>query len=92
MRKIYSATNFLVKVMFWSVALLVTTKLFAVPAIPTPVEVEQPNGEKIIIRLHGDEYANYSTTTDGYVITTDEDGKYVYSTQTVEIFYILTVN
>jgi len=84
MRKIYSLTNFLVKVMFWSVALLVTTKLFAVPAIPTPVEVEQPNGEKIIIRLHGDEYANYSTTTDGYVITTDEDGKYVYSTQTVD--------
>ena len=40
----------------------------AVPADPTPGQVTQPDGTKLTVVLHGDEFFNYLTTEDGYSI------------------------
>ena len=39
-----------------------------VPASPFPIKVSQPNGDTIMIRVMGDEWKHFHTTTDGYVI------------------------
>ncbi|MCL2596944.1 MAG: M6 family metalloprotease domain-containing protein [Paludibacter sp.] len=54
--------------------------LFAVPAIPTPIEVTQPDGTTLTIRLNGDEKFHYTTTEDGYMITQNQQNFYVYAT------------
>jgi len=59
---------------------LTSTYLFAVPAIPYPVEVTQPDGSVLTIRLHGDERLNYITTEDGYMITKNQQDFYVFAT------------
>ncbi|MEI6752256.1 MAG: M6 family metalloprotease domain-containing protein [Paludibacter sp.] len=46
-------------------------ELFCATAIPTPVVITQPDGSKLTIRLHGDEYYNFQTTIDGYLIMPD---------------------
>ncbi len=43
----------------------------AVPASPEPVEVTQPDGTKIRLRLRGDEYFSWHETTNGYVVVKD---------------------
>ena len=58
---------------------LASTNLFAVPAIPYPVDITQPDGTSLTIRLHGDEYFNYATTEDGYMVVKDPRGFYVYA-------------
>ena len=50
-----------------------------VPATPHPIEVEQPNGDKLTIRLYGDERKHYNTTIDGFVIVQNEKGYYCYA-------------
>lgn len=40
----------------------------AVPADPTPVTVPQADGTSITLRLVGDEFYHYTTTTDGYTV------------------------
>jgi hypothetical protein len=50
-----------------------------VPATPHPIEVLQPNGEKLTIRLHGDERKHYTTTIDGFVIMQNIKGFYCYA-------------
>ena len=57
---------------------LFTIEAFAVPAKPGPITVVQPDGSKLTIRLYGDEFANYTTTDDGYGIYQAEDGFYYY--------------
>ena len=59
---------------------LAGNKLFAAPAYPNPVEVRQPDGTTLIIRVHGDEWFNYTTTEDGYMIVQNQQGFYVYAT------------
>ena len=36
----------------------------AVPADPTPIQVTQPDGTKLTVVLHGDEFIHYNTTVD----------------------------
>ena len=43
----------------------------AVPASPEPVEISQPDGAKIRLRLRGDEYFSWHETTNGYVVVKD---------------------
>lgn len=43
----------------------------AVPASPEPVEIAQPDGTKIRLRLRGDEYFSWHETTNGYVVVKD---------------------
>lgn len=50
----------------------------AIKANPNPVTVEQPDGTRITIRLHGDESFHYVTTVDGYLIKRDKDGFFKY--------------
>lgn len=53
-----------------------------VPAIHTPIDAVQPNGDTLIIRLHGDERHHFTTTEDGYLIRTNAKGYYCYAVKT----------
>ncbi len=69
------------------VCLLVVMMLFcvgsmqAVPAHPSAVKVQQPDGSYVTLQLHGDEWLNYTTTADGYTVVKDQRGYYVYARQ-----------
>ncbi len=54
--------------------------LWAAPADPRPHTILQPDGTELTICLHGDEFANYTTTDDGFLITANEQGVYEYAT------------
>lgn len=54
--------------------------LKAVPANPLPVEVEQPNGEKITVSIKGDEFINWIESLDGYTLMYDDNKTLVYAT------------
>ncbi len=58
---------------------MATLQCLAVPAIPTPVTVDQPDGSQLTVRLHGDEFYHYYTTLDGYTIVKNDAGYYVYA-------------
>ena len=51
----------------------------ATPADPTPARVTQPDGTTITLILHGDEFLNYLTTSDGYTVVKNEAGYYTYA-------------
>lgn len=65
---------------FISIILVFTfiSKIWAVTAYPGLITVTQPNGEKIAIRIHGNEFASYTTTSDGFLIRQNPKGYYVY--------------
>ncbi len=67
------------KLKFLAILLLFPFILMAVPAIPLPVKVAQPDGSSLTLRVHGDRFFSYNTTEDGYVIFENEDGYYVYA-------------
>lgn len=52
----------------------------AVPADPTPITVTQPDGSRLTITLHGDEFFHYTSTLDGYTVLKNEAGYYTYAT------------
>jgi len=51
----------------------------AVPADPTPVQVTQPDGTQLTIKLHGDEFYHFTTTSDGYTVVKNAAGFYTYA-------------
>ncbi len=51
----------------------------AVPAVPTPIQVTQPDGTQLTIKIVGDEFFNYHTTVDGYTIVRNHTGYFVYA-------------
>ena len=51
----------------------------AVPADPTPARVTQPDGSTLMVSLHGDEFFNYLTTSDGYTVVKNAAGFYTYA-------------
>lgn len=53
-------------------------QLYAIKATPHPVTVTQPDGTTLTIRLQGDEFGNYRTTEDGYLLSQNDKGYYVY--------------
>ena len=63
--------NILFKFFFILVGL--STPLVSVNAPPFPFVVEQPEGNKIPVRMYGHEYYNWMETEDGYVIDWVED-------------------
>ncbi|MGM9804939.1 MAG: M6 family metalloprotease domain-containing protein [Candidatus Aphodosoma sp.] len=68
------------KLILSSIAAIATIVLFANPANNTPVKVVQPNGDTILISLHGDEYgAWYEENTTGQVIVQNASGAWVYA-------------
>lgn len=54
-------------------------EVMAVKAYPGLVERKLPDGSKIMVRIHGDEYFGYLTTSDGYIIAEGADGFYYYA-------------
>ncbi|HLP05925.1 MAG TPA: M6 family metalloprotease domain-containing protein, partial [Paludibacter sp.] len=54
--------------------------VFAVKAYPAPIQVRQPDGTELTVRLHGDEFRHYKTTGDGFLIRQDSRGFYTYAT------------
>lgn len=53
----------------------------AIPACPDITTVMQPDGSEISLRLHGDEFLNWTTTDDDYTVVVDAAGYYVYATE-----------
>ena len=51
----------------------------AIPADPTPAQVHQPDGTKLTVVLHGDEFFNFLTTSDGYTVVKNDAGFYTYA-------------
>lgn len=48
--------------------------LWAVPAYNKPFDVIQPDGRTLTVRLHGDEFFSYYTTSDSFLLVEDSDG------------------
>ena len=67
------------KILFLLAGALVALSAYAIPAVPRPIEVSQPDGTKLTIRIVGDEFFNYHTTADGYTIVRNEAGYFVYA-------------
>ena len=59
--------------------LLVVLTAWAIPADKTPVQVSQRDGSTLTLRLVGDEFFHYNTTTDGYTVLRNTDGSYEYA-------------
>lgn len=53
--------------------------VFAVPSYPKPMIVTQADGTTITVRAYGDESFNYTTTSDGYNLVS-ENGIFYYAT------------
>lgn len=53
---------------------------FARPAKKGTATLRQPDGSTITVRLHGDEFLHFTTTTDGYTVVKCGDGYYRYAT------------
>ena len=51
----------------------------AIPADPKPITVTQPDGTKLTLVLHGDEFFHFNTTLDGYTVVKDNRGFYTYA-------------
>ncbi|MCR5679303.1 MAG: M6 family metalloprotease domain-containing protein [Prevotella sp.] len=58
--------------------ILAVSNLWAVPAHPDSARVVQPDGSFVTLRLVGDEFHHFLTTTDGYTVLGTEGG-YVYA-------------
>ena len=67
------------KCLFLLVMGLMCLAASAVPADPTPAQVTQPDGTKLTLVLHGDEFLNYLTTSDGYTVVKNKAGYYTYA-------------
>lgn len=55
--------------------------VFASPVYPRPHQVTQPDGSRLTLVGHGDEFCNYVTTTDGYTLVQAADGFYHYASE-----------
>ena len=59
--------------------LLGITSVWSRPATRGVAQITQPDGSTLSIRLKGDEWRHYNTTADGYALTRDTRGYYVYA-------------
>ena len=59
--------------------LLIVVSAFSRPAYQGTKRVQQPDGSYVTIRLVGDEYRSFNTTSDGYTLTRNDRGYYVYA-------------
>ena len=60
-------------------AAIPTQYINSIPASPHPITVVQPDGSELVIRLRGDEFFNYRTTEDGYLLTKNKEGIFQYA-------------
>lgn len=50
-----------------------------VPATPRPIVRVQPDGDTLLVRLHGDERKHWATTDDGYWVIENANGVLCYA-------------
>lgn len=67
------------KITLFMAMLLVAISAMAIPAHREPVTITQPDGSRLTIKLIGDEFYHFNTTTDGYTIVKNNAGVYVYA-------------
>lgn len=67
------------KLLLISAFTLFCFQLSAVPALPYPIKITQPDGTQITVILRGDERSHYHTTTDGYPVIRNEKGIFNYA-------------
>ena len=60
---------------------MIVHQLFAVPAVPWPVEKVQPDGTKISVYLKGDERVNWMECLEGYTLMYDSQKNIVFAEQ-----------
>ena len=53
---------------------------YCVPAMPGLLRAMQPDGSTVSIYLQGDEYNSSAYSSDGYLLTSDDEGYYVFAT------------
>ncbi len=62
------------KLFFVGLILLSWMAVYAAPATPKPINYNLPDGSKITLRLHGDEWVNWYSTSDGYSVLFNGEG------------------
>ena len=67
------------KQLFLLVLSLLCLTARAIPADPTPIQVTQPDGTTLTVKLHGDEFFHFTTTSDGYTVIKNAAGYYTYA-------------
>lgn len=73
------------KVLLQAVSLLsaclfaVSSHMSAGPARPGVISVKQSDGSVVLVRVHGDEFHHYVTTEEGYSLTADSSGDWVFA-------------
>ncbi|OJX91321.1 MAG: hypothetical protein BGP01_12990 [Paludibacter sp. 47-17] len=60
-------------------AAFISFNAWSVPAYPHAIQVVQPDGSTLTIRIYGDEHRKLRTTVDGYAIKINPKGFYVYT-------------
>ena len=66
----------IIQVLFVGIFSFVVHDVLAVPAVPWPVEKNQPDGSKISVNIRGDESVHWMESADGYTLMYN-DQKYV---------------
>jgi M6 family metalloprotease-like protein len=69
----------ILRISLWIWFLGISLYVQAVPADPTPFIHQQSDGTVLTVRLHGDEFAHFYTTLDGYTLVDDMRGDFVYA-------------
>lgn len=59
--------------------LLNVAAVWARPGYSLPVDVLQPDGTRVTLQMHGDEFHSFMTTVDGYTVVKGDDGFYRYA-------------
>lgn len=61
---------------FFLMTLFGVLQSYSVPAKPGLTRYEQPNGEYVDVIIHGDESGHYLTSSDGYILSENNDALY----------------
>lgn len=64
---------------------LLSMSMFAVIASPEPIEVTQPDGSTLMVKLVGDEFHNYYTTLDGTPLRRTANGMFIEDASVAEM-------
>ena len=65
------------KTLLLMLTLLMSINSWGAKAFPGPYTFTQPDGTKLSVTLHGDEYFNYYTTLDGVILVREGDTFYI---------------
>lgn len=68
-------------VLLFTFLILISSKIFCVPADPNPIKFKQPNGTFVTILLKGDENFHWAESMDGYILLRNEYGGWEYAIQ-----------